>query len=1441
MNFPARLLLWCLAMWLGLAGAFAQPTGFLDQVYVSGFSTVIGLTFDDNGRMYVWERDGRVFIVDDGIKVSAPIIDLRDEVGGWRDFGLLSVALDPNFLTNGYIYMLYTVDHNHIYNGAAAKDAFAQAFGRITRYTINNPTAASDVVTLDPASRTVLLGETPGTGFPCTHQSHHVGGLVFGTDGTLMATCGDAASYSTTDEGGVISGGWVNQAITDGILQPYENIGAYRSQFDSSLCGKMVRIDPATGDGIYNNPNYDALNPRSPQSRTWALGLRNPCRMTKRPGTGSPNIADADPGVFYIGDVGWGKKEELNICDGPNQNFGWPRYEGMGLQGTYNNLQYDPGTNGIPPHKRPTFDWRGGSARVLKNGTVYNMGASGNPVSGNSFIGNCSMGGIWYTGDDFPASYQNTYFHADYGAGWIQNFSFDANNEPLEVRTFIPNGGPVTGLATSPTTGALYYVNRGSVVRKITYTPDNLPPIAVALSDISYGESPVTVNFRGNRSSDPDGDPITYTWDFGDGSPTSSDVNTEHTFSFGSGQRKFTVMLTVEDDNGSIGIDSVIISLNNTPPTIASTSIDAIDFYSGETNIPLSAIASDREDNAEDLIYEWQTFLFHDNHNHPEPKVVDTLTSTVLSPVGCDGVLYFYRINLKVTDSGGLSANYAKDIYPDCGGSGDLPTARFIYSVISTNPTKIDFNGLSSYDLDGPIVSYTWDFGDGTTGSGPQVSHVFFEPNSYTVRLTVMDTDGNTDDVVSVIPVSCGVSSTFTAKGSIGYETWTGVGGTSLSAIDFDNTLSNTASRRTSFESPTNVLDNYGVRMRGYIHAPQTGPYRLWIASDDNGELFVSTDDDPTNMVSIATVPGWTSSRQWGKYGSQVGTVNLVAGQRYYIEARMKEGGGGDNLAVRWELPDGTIEEPIGANRISPWNGGPYPNMWREEFRRPNGATQDDGNTTWSIDGTNLNASAVFSVDAEEFATSNTVGEGVWESELIDISTESSVRISVDLKSEGTPDPQDYIRIYHKLDGGAEVLVAERRDNFNGDVWETVVSGDVSGSDLQVVVRFLLSGNDETYYMDNVQVISNGSIVSSGLSDCVSCSSTPAVHTALRGQYGSCISEFNNAWLEIQDQYEEALVSIHDENQDLGLVTVETFDHGNEVFAYQDYFFTIRSFQVETEKTFINPVRVKFYLLPSELNTLMAQDPSVNGLADIRIVKYSNGKLGQVGIGTETVITPISTSLGTGPGGSHELEFTTTSFSTFFLRGSAASFPVEWLSFDVEQVGVDGMLRWEVSQTGQESHFEILRSQDGQNFQQIGRMDVPAGQLGEYKYDFVDRNVVSQQYTRALYQLRQVDLDGQAILSPVRILEWDASQQIRARFFPNPARDQVTVRYYLPEETAASLRIVNQIGQVVFSRELSSETGENRLDIDTRSWARGFYSVQLTHQESRISEVLVLK
>src|SRR5258706_7297085 len=92
------------------------PAGFTEQVVGSGWNEAVGILFEDNGRMYVWERGGRVWIVENGVKMAYPLIDISDEVGGWRDFGLLGFALDPNFRNNGYIYLLYVVDHYHLVN-----------------------------------------------------------------------------------------------------------------------------------------------------------------------------------------------------------------------------------------------------------------------------------------------------------------------------------------------------------------------------------------------------------------------------------------------------------------------------------------------------------------------------------------------------------------------------------------------------------------------------------------------------------------------------------------------------------------------------------------------------------------------------------------------------------------------------------------------------------------------------------------------------------------------------------------------------------------------------------------------------------------------------------------------------------------------------------------------------------------------------------------------------------------------------------------------------------------------------------------------------------------------------------------------------------------------------------------------------------------------------
>jgi chitodextrinase len=103
---------------------------------------------------------------------------------------------------------------------------------------------------------------------------------------------------------------------------------------------------------------------------------------------------------------------------------------------------------------------------------------------------------------------------------------------------------------------------------------------------------------------------------------------------------------------------------------------------------------------------------------------------------------------------------------------------------------------------------------------------------------------------------------------------------------------------------PLNSGNNYGLRMNGYLCPPTTGSYIFWIASDANGQLWLSTTSNPANKLLIAQHTGTTNSRQWNKYSTQKSVaISLVAGQLYYIEALMKESTGNDNLAVGWAKP----------------------------------------------------------------------------------------------------------------------------------------------------------------------------------------------------------------------------------------------------------------------------------------------------------------------------------------------------------------------------------------------------------------------------------------------------------------------------------------------------------------------------------------------------------
>lgn len=151
----------------------APPADFVVENMASGWNEPIGTTFMHDGRAVVWERGGRVWVVNaNGTRNAAPLIDLNDEVGAWRDYGLMSVVLDPHFEKNGHFYLLYVVDRHHLdFFGTAqyskfTNTYFAATIGRITRYTA---TAASNRSVADTSTRLVLLGETAASGIPIVH------------------------------------------------------------------------------------------------------------------------------------------------------------------------------------------------------------------------------------------------------------------------------------------------------------------------------------------------------------------------------------------------------------------------------------------------------------------------------------------------------------------------------------------------------------------------------------------------------------------------------------------------------------------------------------------------------------------------------------------------------------------------------------------------------------------------------------------------------------------------------------------------------------------------------------------------------------------------------------------------------------------------------------------------------------------------------------------------------------------------------------------------------------------------------------------------------------------------------------------------------------------------------------------------------------------------
>ena len=178
----------------------------------------------------------------------------------------------------------------------------------------------------------------------------------------------------------------------------------------------------------------------------------------------------------------------------------------------------------------------------------------------------------------FPSSYEGSYFFGDYAQHWIKRLTVDASGNLTGVFNFEPADGSLFGpygdivyLSEGPD-GSLYYLDLGysdnsgtfgvSKLRRIRYVSADQPPTSVAAANPTTGLPPLTVSFSSAGSVDPEGQPLTYSWDFGDNT-TSTAANPMHTYAV-AGQ--YTVRLTVSDGVNTTPSTPLTIRVG-TPPT----------------------------------------------------------------------------------------------------------------------------------------------------------------------------------------------------------------------------------------------------------------------------------------------------------------------------------------------------------------------------------------------------------------------------------------------------------------------------------------------------------------------------------------------------------------------------------------------------------------------------------------------------------------------------------------------------------------------------------------------------------------------------------------------------------------------------------------------------------------------------------------------------------
>ena len=444
------------------------PPGFFLEDVVSGLNQSVSFDWTADGRFFIAEQSGVVRVVKNGVLLPIPFVDISDQVNSIGGRGLLGLAVHPGFPTTPYVYLGFSYDPPQIsgLTGSGGRDGDGARVSRVLQvsadagFGFDVALAGSEVVLLGRNSTYANISDpnqqNPTQGscqidtttyivdcLPADETVHTLGTVKFGYDGALYVSNGDGASFSQ--------------------VVPY----TIRTLSLDSLAGKLLRIDPFSGQGLADNPFYNG-DPDSNRSKVYSYGLRNPFRFTFGSLTGEP----------IIGDVGQSQWEEINL--GYGANFGWPCYEG----GNSTNLVY---------------------ASYADAAVCQTLYAQPNAVTPPFYSyphnpgqeSSIQVGDI-YRGSEYPVQYQGALFYSDFNRGVIETLNVGANGQ-TSVGTFAQGIPGITQISAGPDTN-LCLINilegRLQCLRYIDQTATDIARLVTPATDITLTTPRVNFSWR---------------------------------------------------------------------------------------------------------------------------------------------------------------------------------------------------------------------------------------------------------------------------------------------------------------------------------------------------------------------------------------------------------------------------------------------------------------------------------------------------------------------------------------------------------------------------------------------------------------------------------------------------------------------------------------------------------------------------------------------------------------------------------------------------------------------------------------------------------------------------------------------------------------------------------------------------------------------------------